>query len=46
MPDLQILTVIFNLVFIGFSLDYEVKPEQKPQATATADVEAPQAPKK
>jgi hypothetical protein len=42
--DVQILTVIFNLIYIGFALDHEVE-DKKPQATG-ADVEAPQAPKK
>lgn len=40
----QVLTVIFNLIYIGFSLDFVVE-DKKPQAPA-ADVEAPQAPKK
>lgn len=37
LADVQILTVIFNLIYISFALDHEVE-DKKPQATGTVSV--------
>jgi hypothetical protein len=39
-PRSQILTVIFNLVWIGFALDAEVSEEAPAAAPITGDIEA------